>query len=132
MESNLAIPILPTLNIHQTAHFYKHALGFEVQNDISYAIARREGIEIHFQRCNNVAVCENSACYIRVLDADLLYSQFFRKGVIHPECHIETKSWGMREFAVIDNMGNTLWFGERSKGRTSVVSEKKENEMPLG
>jgi len=38
----------------------------------------------------------------------------------------------MREFAVIDNMGNTLWFGERSKGRTSVVSEKKENEMPLG
>lgn len=128
MSQNNAIPILPTLNIFQTAHFYKHALGFDVQNDISYAIARKDGIELHFQRCNNVAVCENASCYIRVEDADELYAQFFRKGVIHPDCHIENKSWGMREFAVVDNMGNTLWFGEPTK-RESGLSTRRDKDI---
>ena len=53
-------------------------------------------------------------CYVRVADADRLHGLYRERGVAIVE-PLESKPWGMREFAVADPDGHMLRFGHGEK-----------------
>lgn len=118
-QTDLAIPTLPTRSIGGSVAFYKQ-LGFEGGahefND-SYAVMRRGTIEIHFFTHKALVPAESSAgCYIRVQDAESIYTAFAsaqlpKRGIPRMDA-IEDKPWGLREFAIVDPDGNLLRIGQ--------------------
>lgn len=111
------VPILASLDIQATIRFYVDMLGFVLLNEYpDYMLLERDGCEIHFWSCNEKHIAENTACYVRVREIEKLSDEYIGRGVkmLHP---LETKSWGMKEFAVIDVSGNLLRFGERPEVR---------------
>ncbi|NNC46452.1 MAG: VOC family protein [Winogradskyella sp.] len=108
------IPVLASLNIKQTVDFYKRKLGFDRIGylDDNYAIIARDNFIVHFWKCNDKIHPENTSCYVDVQDIDQLYIEYKSQGVIHPNGPLENKPYGMREFAILDNFGNLIKFGE--------------------
>ena len=70
-----AHPILPCLNLEETIAFYDK-LGFALGNLFrdQYLILHRDGIQLHFWKCNDRKLAESSGCYIRCVDADALHA----------------------------------------------------------
>jgi predicted enzyme related to lactoylglutathione lyase len=108
-----AHPVLPSLDWDETTAFYEK-LGFAVmQRYDNYLIVHRDGIQLHFQKCNDRKFAENTVCYIRVSDADALQKEFVANGV---KCSPPLdRSWGPREFNVIDCNGTLLRMGGPAK-----------------
>lgn len=111
-QTDLAIPVLASLDLKESVEFYTQFLGFdgEVIGD-NYAIVKREAIEIHFWKCDDRKIAENTSCYVRVKDVDKYWHAFAKAGLRLKEpvnC-----PWGMREIYVIDPHGNLIKFGER-------------------
>ena len=111
METDIAIPALPALDLDETTAFYRR-LGFEVltHEGHDYLVARRDRVEIHFWKCADRSVAESSGCYIRVSDVAAWFHALSGKGRMTVP---EDKPWGMREFAVWDPSGNLLRIGQR-------------------
>jgi hypothetical protein len=116
---DLAIPILPSRSVSDTAAFYER-FGFEGgihEINSGYAILRRGSVELHFFTHLELVPEESSAgCYIRVMDVESFYrsclsSQMPRAGIPRMDT-IENKPWGLREFAVIDPDGNLIRIGQ--------------------
>ena len=45
-------------------------------------------------------------------EVDMLYSELQKTDVIHPNGQLGDKPWGTREFAVLDEDGNMIKFGQ--------------------
>jgi len=74
-------------------------------------------VEIHFFTQTDLVPAESSAgCYIRVLDVDRIYRAFANTDLpatgIPRMDRIESKPWGMREFAIVDPDGNLIRIGQ--------------------
>lgn len=117
--ADLAIPILPSRSLSDTLRFYRR-LGFEgkiLGEGDSYAILRRESVEIHFFAYKELVPAESHAgCYIRVADAEGISRAFAsamlpRLGIPRQDA-LEDKPWGLREFAIVDPDGNLLRIGQ--------------------
>jgi uncharacterized glyoxalase superfamily protein PhnB len=110
----IAVPVLASLNIDKTVKFYQEKLGFDRVGwkDKNYAVIARDKIEIHFWKCNNKIHPQNTSCYIRVKDVDGLYEEMQAAGVVHPNGPIANQPWNIREFAILDEDGNMIKFGE--------------------
>ena len=106
-----AHPILASLDPERTMAFYQR-LGFApiVRLD-NYLIVRRDDIELHFWKCADRNVAENTSCYLDSPDVDALYAEFIANGVKATEP--ADRPWGRREFYVIDSSGNLLRFGQK-------------------
>lgn len=106
------IPILPALDMHATISFYTDKLGFTLISDYgNYALISRDGAEVHFFACDDKHLAENSGCYIRVKNIEQLFEELNKTDA--PQAYgLELKPWGMKEFALFDNNGNLLRFGE--------------------
>lgn len=106
-----AVPVLASLSIDETVHFYAERLGFTAQlQRPDYAILQRDGAELHFWRCAHRHIAENTSCYVRVENTLALYEEFLAKGLnVQPPSERE---WGMKELYVIDPHGNLLKFGQ--------------------
>ncbi len=107
-------PKLPMRNKAATQDFYVTALGFQDGSSAdyeAYLILRRDGIELHFFLFEGLDPLENyGQVYIRTDAIDVLYDEF--SGWIHPAAPLQTKPWGLREFAVLDPDHNLLTFGQ--------------------
>ena len=105
------IPVLASLDLHETVRFYTEQLGFSTQLQLDdYVIVSREGAELHFWRCNERHIAENTSCYVRVANVQALYKEFKSRNLdVQPP---EIRPWGMKELYVIDPHGNLLKFGE--------------------
>lgn len=117
--SDLAIPILPSRSVLETTKFYQR-LGFEGGPhafDNTYAILRRGSLEMHFFTHEKLVPAESFAgCYLRVVDAQALYTDFLmcqlpRQGIPRMN-QLEDKPWGLREFAIVDPDGNLIRIGQ--------------------
>ncbi len=116
---DLAIPTLPCRSVKAATEFYRR-LGFEGgahEFNSEYAIFRRGAIELHFFTHKTLVPTESSAgCYIRVLDVESIYKACSVAGL--PNAGIprigglESKPWGLREFAIVDPDGNLLRIGQ--------------------
>lgn len=109
-----AIPVLPAQDIRETVSFFQQNLGFRARHqEDGYGIIVRDAVEVHFWQCSDRNIAENSSCRLSVEAIDELYNEVIGRGIVHPKAHLETKSWGLREFAVVDVNGNLIWFAER-------------------
>jgi catechol 2,3-dioxygenase-like lactoylglutathione lyase family enzyme len=124
MLIDTAIPILPALDLDQSIAFYER-LGFRLAGRApapeDYALMRRDDLELHFYGAPELdpATCY-AACYLRVNDAPRLHAEFSALGLpgtgIPSLSPLETKSWGMREFHVVDPSGVLLRVGDFNTG----------------
>lgn len=110
-------PKLPMRNKSITRNFYINQLGFKdigTADFDGYLILSKDQIEIHFFQHNTLIPAENyGQVYIRVIEIEKVYQQFLDAQVkIHPNAPLETKSWGQKEFSILDPDFNLLTFGE--------------------
>ncbi|MGB0788050.1 MAG: bleomycin resistance protein [Marinirhabdus sp.] len=109
------IPVLASLHIAKTVRFYGDALGFKtvIYQDESYAVLKRDAVEIHFWKCKNRKIPKNTSCYVHVTEIGALYSELQKTNCIHPNGPLTEQPWGMSEFAVLDGDGNMIKFAQK-------------------
>jgi catechol 2,3-dioxygenase-like lactoylglutathione lyase family enzyme len=116
-----AVPILPSRDLGETLAFYER-LGFEnkgAHHSVwNYLIIARGGAELHFYAQPDVdPLTTDFSCYLRVPDADALYSEWHAIGVPTDTSNGSRlmgptdTDYGMREFALVDPSGNLLRVG---------------------
>lgn len=117
-RDDLAIPILPSRSLSDTLTFYRR-LGFEGQIHAhgDYAILTRETVELHFFTHRELVPADSSAmCYLRVSDVESLCRAFASAELpprgIPRQDPLESKPWGMKEFAIVDPDGNLIRIGQ--------------------
>ena len=109
-----AIPVLASLDLEATQHFYATRLGFDALfTSPDYAISGRDGIQVHFWLTDDPAAPTITSCRIDVTGIDALYAEMQATGVVHPNGALQEQPWGFKEFAVLDGDGNLIKFGER-------------------
>lgn len=74
----------------------------------------RDDVQIHFWLTDRAEIPKATSCRIDVVGVDQLYEEMDASGVIHPNGPLTEQPWGFREFAVLDDDGNTIKFGEQS------------------
>ena len=106
-------PVLASLNLDETIHFYQ-SFGFSQSYlDANYAIVERDGIAIHFWKCKDKIHPQHTSCYIYVNEIDQLLKEIESIGAVHPNGKIHNTDYGIREFAMLDVHGNLIRFGEK-------------------
>lgn len=110
-------PILWTENLNDTIDFYTQILGFTLQEkseEWQWASLDKNGVEIMLTKPNEHEkfnrIGFTGSFYFNVDDVDELWEDLKTKTKICYE--IETFDWEMREFAVYDNNGYILQFGQ--------------------
>jgi catechol 2,3-dioxygenase-like lactoylglutathione lyase family enzyme len=106
----ITIPVLASLNLYETAAFYRDRLGFSVETIDDYLIARRDRMEIHFWLASDRIHPEHTSCYIRGGQITALYDEYRAKG-IEKLSDFKVRPWNMKEFYIHDPHGNLLRFG---------------------
>ncbi len=110
-------PKLPMRDKAITRTYYLTQLGFIDIGSADfedYLILKKDAVEIHFFKFKDLNVNENyGQVYIRTDDIDSLYLTLLNNNIdIHPNGSLQVKSWGQKEFSVLDPNSNLLTFGE--------------------
>jgi len=107
-------PVFPVRDIDLAVDHYGK-LGFAVrryEGPDAYAFAEREGVEIHLTQVDDLKTRRNmSAVYLYVDDADALYREWSRVGIVGRLVEPSDTSYGMREGACLDRDANLIRFG---------------------
>jgi uncharacterized glyoxalase superfamily protein PhnB len=117
MRFEAITPMLGTKDLQGSVELYTQLLGFEcgaLSEDSGWASLSRDGVEIMLALPNAHEPFEKPAftgsLYIRCDDVDAIWEQVKdRAKVCYP---IEDFDYGMREFAIYDNNGYLLQFGQ--------------------
>ncbi|TDX82867.1 VOC family protein [Epilithonimonas xixisoli] len=117
MKFNSLRPILWTDKFEETIEFYTVTLGFELSeknDDWGWATVFRDNVELMFAKPNHQSVFIKpnftGSFYINVQNVDKIWESLKSATQI---CYgLETFEWGMREFAIYDNNGFILQFGQ--------------------
>jgi len=105
-----AIPKLASLDIARSLSFFER-LGFCSRfSSPSYGVAERDGVAIHFWRCSDPRIPNETGCRIIVEGIDELHATYAALDVVHPNGQLEAKPWGVREFSILDVDGNLVTF----------------------
>ena len=117
MRYNKLRPILWTDNLDQTIDFYTNMLGFtcnDRNDDWGWASLSRDEVNVMLSKPNEHMPFNGStftgSFYIDTDDVDAAWEMVKDKVKICYEP--ETFDWGMREFAVYDNNGYIIQFGQ--------------------
>lgn len=110
-------PVLYTKQIRETVEFYCENLGFtciEHHQNWQLAFIRRESIELMLAYPNEhipfLSPKLTGSLYFTVCELDELWITLKDNcSICYP---LESFDWGMREFAIYDNNGYLLQFGE--------------------
>lgn len=110
-------PKIPMRNKSLTRAYYIDQLGFKEfggEDFPGYLMVQRDEVEIHFFEYPELDPEENyGGLYIRVKDIDAFYQELRdRKVIIHPNGALQIKSWGQKEFSLLDPDMNIITFGE--------------------
>jgi uncharacterized glyoxalase superfamily protein PhnB len=115
MKITKLTPMLYTNNIKETVDFYEQTLGFKFNtSDEGWVLLLNGDVEIMFSLPNKHIPFDKptftGSFYFYTNNVDQLWEKLKDKTKIaYP---IENFEYGMREFAVIDNNGYLLQFGE--------------------
>ena len=110
-------PKLPMRDKNVTRLFYINKLGFKEYGNTDfdgYLMIEKDQIQIHFFEFKGLDPKENyGQVYIRIDNIDGFYQTLLdSKTSIHPNGKLESKSWGQKEFSVLDPDNNLLTFGQ--------------------
>ncbi|WP_428069282.1 VOC family protein [Chryseobacterium gambrini] len=110
-------PVLWTEQFDETIAFYTQILGFTLQernDDWQWASLQKDKVEIMLTKPNQHekfnGIGFTGSFYFNIENADELWDELKDKTKICYE--IETFDWEMREFAIYDNNGYILQFGQ--------------------
>lgn len=110
-------PVLWTEQFDETIAFYTQILGFTLQernDDWQWASLQKDEVEIMLTKPNQHekfnGIGFTGSFYFNIENADELWEELKDKAKICYE--IETFDWEMREFAIYDNNGYILQFGQ--------------------
>lgn len=108
------MPKIPFTDKEKTLNYYKN-LGFKLIADYGdYLILENNQLEIHFFHYPSLEKEKSDfMLYIRCVEIENLYQNLQDNEVeIHPNGPLQVKSWGQKEFSLIDPNGTLLTFGE--------------------
>lgn len=135
-EFKVAIPAFPVGDIKRSTAFYADNLGFKiVHEDEMYAVMGRDKIELHLWAATDDAwktraqgkpiesgaesfLAGTTSCRILVDTIEQLYQGCCDRGIVHPNGKLETKWYGMTEFAILDPDNNLVTFFQPSTTNT--------------
>jgi catechol 2,3-dioxygenase-like lactoylglutathione lyase family enzyme len=104
-------PVLPSLDLERTTHFYQEHLGFspwKPRDDV--VVLSRDQIELHFWSCEDENIPANTSCRIQVSGLEALFAHCQQAGL---NCSpLEGDPARMRVFGLGDPDGNLLWLFE--------------------
>lgn len=124
MKMDAIRPMLWTKDLQGSVDFYTSVLGFKCNallEDWGWASVSLDNVSIMFALPNEHEPFEKptftGSLYINTDDVDTLWQQLKEKVKI---CYpIENFEYGMREFAIFDNNGYLLQFGQEIPSETS-------------
>ena len=110
-------PKLPMRKKAITRDFYLNKLGFQEFGSADYdgyLMIQKDSIQIHFFEFKALDPKENyGQVYIRTDNIEEWYQWVLNQKVaIHPAGHLQIKSWGQKEFSLVDPDNNLLTFGQ--------------------
>ena len=110
-------PKLPMRNKKVTREYYINKLGFKEFGNADfdgYLMVEKDQIQIHFFEFKDLDPKNNyGQTYIRTDNIDDFYQSLLDKKIrIHPNGPLEIKSWGQKEFSILDPDNNLLTFGQ--------------------
>ena len=109
------VPMLTVPGVAGAVAFYTGTLGFRCANQMDgWAVVERNGVELMFALPNDHIPFERplltGSLYLRANSVEELWADLKEKAnVLYP---MEDFSYGMREFAILDNNGYCLQFGQ--------------------
>ncbi|MCB0646599.1 MAG: VOC family protein [Saprospiraceae bacterium] len=111
------IPKLPFIQKSESLDFYVRILGFTLMSDYGdYLLLKRDGLEIHlFHFPSLQPTASDFMIYLRVdegIEAMFACIESEKVRKLYP---LEQKTWGQKEFSVIDPSGTLLTFGQASR-----------------
>ena len=117
MSLRALTPMLRTPALAATVEFYTQVLDFHLSaGDVAggWAALARDGVELMLSELNahegDVVPAFTGSLYLRTDDVDGWWQRLHERGrVCYP---IEDFGYGMREFAIYDNNGYLLQFGQ--------------------
>jgi len=118
-------PMLAVNSIDDTILFYRNVLGFECVNRMDgWAALQKDDVEIMISHPNAHEPFEKpvftGSLYFNASDVDALWNEIKDKSsIVYP---IENFSYGMREFAIRDNSGYILQFGQEITDAAEIRS----------
>ena len=119
MKFKRLTPILWTEDMQESIRFYTEILGFSCINfnkDWQWATLQKSEIEIMLSKPNAYVKLDkmvfSGSFYFEVDDVETLWHQL--KDKVNIVYNLETFDWGMKEFALTDNNGYILQFGENT------------------
>ena len=117
MKLQPIVPMIWTSELQETIDFYCNILGFTCGNkndDWGWATIHRDQCELMIAIPNEHTPFEKPSFtgtfYIKTDDVDGLWNEI--KSKVKVVYDIEEFEWGMREFAIYDNNGFILQFGQ--------------------
>jgi uncharacterized glyoxalase superfamily protein PhnB len=116
-------PMLAVKSIDETLLFYRNLLGFEcVSRTEGWAALRKDDVEFMISLPNAHEPFEKcvltGSIYFNTSDVDELWESLREKAsVVYP---VESFFYGMREFAIRDNNGYILQFGQEIKDPAQI------------
>ena len=117
IKYNSLRPILWTQNIDETLSFYIQTLGFTLMtrnDEWEWATINKDDVQIMLSKPNDHekfnGIGFTGSFYFNIDNVDGLWEELKDQAEICYE--IETFEWGMREFAIYDNNGYILQFGQ--------------------
>ena|ERR1041385_44412 len=120
MKATKLIPMLWTNHFQETIDFYTQIIGFtcdERNEQLNWASLHLDDVELMVAVPNEHMTFEKpiftGSFYFRVEDVDHMYMLLKDSArLVYP---IENFEWEMREFAIYDNNGYILQFGQEIK-----------------
>ncbi|WP_312090021.1 VOC family protein [Chryseobacterium sp.] len=117
MKVNSLTPVLWTEKFEETIQFYTHVLKFSVKNQNSewnWAVLEKDEIQIMISLPNSHEkkrkIGFSGSFYFNIENIQSFWDSLKSTAKICYE--LEVFGWGMREFAIYDNNGYILQFGE--------------------
>ena len=108
-----AVPVLAALNLKETIDFYKDKLGFKEYFLVdNYGGVSQGELSLHFWLCQDRRIAENTSCRIELSNVEAFYKHCQKHSIVHPNGQLCVQDWGSKEFAILDNNGNLIWFYE--------------------
>ena len=112
-------------DLEKTVVFYEEQLGFtrihQEGDPIYMAVVKRDSTQIFLVQNEHMNLAQGASLRINVNEIEELYAEFQAKGgeIINSDGELETKPWGMKEFVVLDPIGNCLTFCEPANNRST-------------
>jgi uncharacterized glyoxalase superfamily protein PhnB len=104
-----AVPVLPTDDMGASTAFWT-AAGFGVgAYSADFAIAEREGVELHVVSAQPSDARDRGEAYLHVRDVGGVHRAWAAAGL--PVSELRDEPWGMREFHLTDPGGNHVRVG---------------------